>query len=376
MRRSRSFYAAIVELTFAGVLLFSGGTARAQLLSLSQTAQLFKASGTHPAAQASDQQSSTDSKDSGRPLTPGSISGTVLDQSGAVAVGASVHLINNDGSFSQTQVSGENGQFLFPQVAPGQFQLSITAPGFSTQVVSGHLDPGETYLIPAVVLHVAAATAEVRVGVSQVEVAQEQIKQQEQQRILVFIPNFYVSYVPDAAPLNARQKFQLAWKTAVDPVTFAGVGVYAGFEQAGDRYPDYGQGLQGYAKRYAEGYADSAAAIFIGNAILPSVLKQDPRYFYKGTGSTKSRLLYAISSAVICKGDNQRWQPNYSFIMGSIASGAVSNLYVPAADRSGAGLVFANGLIRVGEGSLGAIFEEFIAGRLKSRARHQRSTQP
>ena len=306
----------------------------------------------------------------------GNITGTILDKTGAVTVGATVRLIREDPSVSQELISGDNGQFSFSRIPPGPFHLTITAPGFATQKLSGELLPGQTYLVPAIVLPVAIAETEVRVGLPTVEVAEAQIKEQEKQRVLAFIPNFYVSYVPDAAPLNGRQKFKLAWKVAVDPVTLLGAGVYAGFEQAGNRYPEYGQGLEGYAKRYGAGYADAVAGIFIGNAILPSLLKQDPRYFYKGTGSTRSRLLYAIASPVICKGDNKRWQPNYSFIGGSIAVGGISNLYVPASDRNGVGLIFQNALIRIGQGSLGGILQEFVVRRLTPRTKHRATDQP
>jgi hypothetical protein len=204
----------------------------------------------------------------------------------------------------------------------------------------------------------------VSVALSPVEVAQQQIKEEEKQRVFGIIPNYYVTYDAHPAPLNTRQKFELAWKTAVDPVTFVGAGVYAGFEQAGNRYPEYGQGAQGYAKRYGAGYADAVSGIFIGNAIMPSLLKQDPRYIYKGTGTTRSRILYSLASSVICKGDNGRWQPNYSFITGSIAVGGISNLYVPANDRNGAGLLFQNALIRIGQGSLGGLFQEFLFRRI------------
>lgn len=301
----------------------------------------------------------------------GNIIGTILDQSGAVSVGANIRLTHKDQVASTEVVSGDNGQFSFSHVPPGPFHLTISAPGFANQVFSGELRSGQTYLVPAIVLPVATAETEVRVGVSNVEVAEAQIKEQEQQRVLSFIPNFYVSYEPDAAPLNARQKFELAWKTASDPVTLLGAGVYAGFEQAGNRYPEYGQGAQGYAKRYGSGYADAVSGIFIGNAILPSLLKQDPRYFFKGTGSTRSRLLYAMASSVICKGDNKRWQPNYSFILGSVAVGGISNLYVPASDHSRAGLVFQNALIRIGQGSLGGVLQEFVLPRLTRRRHHK-----
>ena len=132
-----------------------------------------------------------------------------------------------------------------------------------------------------------------RVSVTNYELAEEQIKVQETQRVLGVIPNFYVTYQHDALPLQPKQKFELAWKSSVDPVTFAASRVVAGVEQADNGFSGYGQGAQGYAKRYGASYADSFIGNMIGGAILPSLLKQDPRYFYKGTGSTRSRILYA-----------------------------------------------------------------------------------
>jgi len=304
------------------------------------------------------------------------ISGTILDQRGGVSVGAMVRLTYKGQTFSQQVVSGNNGQFSFARVPSGNFQLTVSAPGFTTQVFSGNLRPGQAYLVRPIVLGIRAVQTNVQVKASTAEVAQAQIEEQEKQRIFAVIPNFYVSYVPNAAPLNSRQKFRLAWKTAVDPVTFLGAGIYAGLEQAGDRYPEYGQGMGGYAKRYAAGYADAAAAIFIGNAILPSLLKQDPRYFYKGTGGTRARLLYAIASPVMCKGDNQRWQPNYSFMLGSVAVGGIANLYLPASDRNSASVIFQNALIRIGQGSLGGVLQEFVLPHLTPHVRRRRSAQP
>jgi hypothetical protein len=272
-------------------------------------------------------------------------------------------------------VSGGNGQFSFPRVSPGPFQLTITARGFATQVFSGDLRSGQTYLVPPIVLTVATAVTKVEVGLTQVEVAQAQIKEQEKQRVLGFIPNFLVTYVPNAAPLNSRQKFALATKVAIDPVTFAATGVYAGLEQLGNRYPEFGQGAQGYAKRYGTAYTSAFTAIYIGNAVMPSLLKQDPRYFYKGTGSVASRLLYAAASSVICKGDNGRWQPNYSFITGSIAVGGISTLYYPISGSTAA-FVFQNALIRIGQGSLGGILQEFVIKKLTPHLRRHGSTRP
>ena len=261
-------------------------------------------------------------------------------------------------------LSGDDGQFSFANIAPGPFQLTITSAGFATQTFSGILHSGEIYIVPQIALAVATAITEVQVGLSPTEVAEEQIKDEEKQRVLGVIPNFYVSYVPNAVPLTSKQKFKLAWKTAVDPVTFVLTGAVAGVEQAQNHFSGYGQGAQGYAKRYGAGYADTVTGTFIGGAILPSLLKQDPRYFYKGTGSKRSRILYAIANSVICKGDNGRWQPNYSSILGSLAAGGISNLYYPAQDRNGAGLTFENAVIGIGATAAANLLQEFVIRKL------------
>ena len=253
-----------------------------------------------------------------------------MDPSGAAIPGAHVTLTRADHPTSQELTAGDDGQFMFSNVPPGPFQLTVTAAGFTTEVFPGTLHPGEIYVAQQVALPLAGASTVLKVtSLTQTEIAEVQIKEEEQQRVLGFIPNFYVTYIPDAAPLNSKQKFELAWKTTIDPVNFLITGITAGLEQADDVFNGYGQGAQGYAKRYGANYTDGVTATFIGAAILPSLLKQDPRYFYKGTGSTRARILYAVANSVICKGDNKRWQPNYSNIIGNLASGGISNLYYP-----------------------------------------------
>ena len=203
---------------------------------------------------------------------------------------------------------------------------------------------------------------EVKVVPPQV-IAEAQIKEQEKQRALGFIPNYYVSYVPNAVALAPKQKFELAWKTMLDPVTFGITGAVAGIQQAQNDFSGYGQGADGYAKRYGAAYADAAIGTMIGGAILPSLFKQDPRYFYKGTGSKKSRLMYALANSVICKGDNGRWQANYSGILGGLAAGAISNLYYPEKDRDN-GLILQNALIGIGATAAANVFQEFVVRKL------------
>jgi hypothetical protein len=208
----------------------------------------------------------------------------------------------------------------------------------------------------------------VQVRVTNYELAEEQIKVEETQRVLGVIPNFYVAYQQDALPLSPKQKFELAWKTNVDPVTFAASGGFAGVQQAENGFSGYGQGAHGYAKRFGASYGDTVIGTMIGGYILPSLLKQDPRYFYKGTGSTGSRILYALANAVICKGDNGRWQPAYSGILGSLAAGGISNLYYPASSRNGAWLTFENTFIGTGGSAVANLFQEFLVRKLTPHA--------
>jgi hypothetical protein len=320
---------------------------------------------------------SSSGKEAPRHQPRGYISGTILDQSGAVSAGAEVRLTDVAQAWSQELKSGNNGQFLFADVAPGSFRLVVAAPGFTTREFYAALRPGETYLVPPIILAVAAAVTAVHVQdspLTQAQVADMQIKDQEKQRVLGIFPNFYVSYDRDALPLNSKQKFRLAWKTTRDPFTVVGVAALAGVEQATNAFEGYGQGAQGYFKRLGASYTDAITATFVGSAILPSLLKQDPRYFYKGTGSTRSRLLYALASPVICKGDNMRWQPNYSNVAGSFASAGISYLYYPQSDRNGAGLVIQNSLIRLGEIAFEGVLQEFLIRRLTPNLRKRAST--
>jgi Carboxypeptidase regulatory-like domain len=320
----------------------------------------------------------------GQPLS-GSISGTVVDQTGAVVAGARVRLTKdqpvndqslNDQSSSQEVISDHDGQFSFTNIGPGAFRLTITSAGFATKTFSGILHAGEVETIPPIALDVAEALTEVQVGVSQIEVAEEQIKVEEKQRVFGVIPNFYVSYVPNAAPLTSKQKFKLAFRTVVDPFTFVVVGGIAGAEQAQNQFSGYGQGAQGYGKRFGAAYADTLTGTFIGSAVLPSLLKQDPRYFYKGTGSKPSRFVYAIGNVLICKGDNGHWQANYSNILGSLAAGGLSNLYYPEQDRHGAGLTFENAAIGMGAGAIATVFQEFVVRKLTPKVPNRHPRKP
>lgn len=306
----------------------------------------------------------------------GIIHGKVIDQSGTAITGAAVKLTREGQTASEEVQTDEEGQFYFFGVAPGAFQVTVSSEGLVAQTASGTLKAGETYVVPQMTLTIVTQVTEVRVGLPVDQLAEVQMAAQEKQRVLGLIPNFYVSYVPDAAPLTPKQKFRLAWKSSTDPMTFVAVGVVAGANQAADRWGSFGQGATGYAKRYGASYADVVSGTFIGGAVLPSILKQDPRYFYKGKGSKKSRLLYALANSVICKGDNGRWQPNYSNIGGNLAAGGISTLYYPSEDRSEASLVFSTALIRLGETAVANILQEFLFPKLTPNLPRRAAEQP
>ncbi len=310
--------------------------------------------------------------------TNGQISGTIVDQAGALAAGAQVQLVRPGQTQSQPQQvqSGDDGQFSFGDVTPGPFQITVTAPGFDSKSFTGTLSAGQAFIVPQIVLPVAAATTEVKVGVSADEVAEAEVKEQYKQKVLGFIPNYYASYVGDAVPLPPRLKFQLAWRSVSDPITILGAGMLAGIYQAGDQLSGYGQGASGYFDRFGAAYGDIFLGTFIDSAVFPTLFHQDPRYFYKGTGTVKSRIAYALENAIICRGDNGKRQFNYSAVVGSFVTSGISYTYYPAANRGG-GLLVESALIRVAEGSLAGIFQEFVVKKLTPHMKnHQAAQQP
>jgi len=311
-------------------------------------------------------------------LGASSISGIVQGTNGEIYSGVQVSLkqAGGDSAPALTQKTDENGQFRFTGVAPGAFKLTLSSKGFVTQTVSGVVQPGENYDAQKIVLPVADITSNVRVTASVAEIAQAQLNFEEKQRVLGVIPNFYVTYDPHAAPLDAKQKFELAWKSSIDPVTWVMTGAVAGVEQADNTFAGYGQGAKGYAKRFAAGYADSFDDTMLAGALLPALFKQDPRYFVKGTGSVSSRFWYAVANAVICKGDNGHWQANYSAILGGLAAGGISNLYYPASDREGLSLTFESAGVGMASGAVQNLFQEFVVKKLTPHLRHDAPPQP
>ena len=293
----------------------------------------------------------------------GSVAGTVLDVSGGTVSGADVSLMHGDGTQLLAMVTEANGEFNFTKIPAGSYLVIVNAKGFAPFTSAEFaVAVQQAYEVAEVSLSIATANMAVTVRPTEL-VAAEQLRTEEKQRLLGVIPNFYTSYIYDAAPLTWKQKFSLAVRNGVDPAAFIGIGLGAGIEQATNAYAGYGQGAAGYSKRYAARFADGRSSDFLTHAVFPSLFHQDPRYYYQGTGSVRSRLRHALSSPFVTRSDSGRTVTNYSFLLGDICSGALSNLYYPKANR-GANLVFSSAALGLA-GRLGTnLIREFLSKRL------------
>jgi hypothetical protein len=360
------------------LVLFVGTAAPSGLLMAQQLSPVSVASNSLPDAPkpqsfssedkiASDENEALPESSKGAALDrdPANISGTVTDVNGDLIPGATVILDGPHPEDHREIVASDTAAFAFDHLEPGvPYRVKIRVRGFSDWISSPIiLTPAQYQLLTDVRLRVEGEETSVTVYASNEQLAAEQVRLEEQQRVLGFIPNFYVVYdASNAVPLTTKLKFKLALRVSVDPVTIGGVAAMAAINQAADR-PNFVQGAKGYGQRFGSIAADSFSDILIGGAILPSLLHQDPRYFYQGTGTTNSRLRHALLSPFICRGDNGRLQPNYSSLGGDLASSALSNAYYPQSNR-GVGLVFGTFAISTAERMVSGIAQEFILPRL------------
>ncbi|WP_263419735.1 carboxypeptidase-like regulatory domain-containing protein [Terriglobus albidus] len=297
------------------------------------------------------------------PAGSAQISGSVFDSTGAIVPGAQVTLLNEAGAPVRSELVDTKGGFLFVRLPAGSYRLRITCNGFAPYISPSFDVSGEqNYVVPDVSLTIASTNTEITVLPTEV-IAEAQIKAQEQQRVFGVIPNFYTSFEPHPVPMTTKQKFQLATRDTLDWTSFIGVTVSAGVEQANNSYAGYGQGAAGYGKRWAARFGDGRISDYFDHAIYASLFHQDPRYFYQGIGSTKSRVYHAIASAFVARSDSGNMMPNYSYLLGAMTSGALSNLYYPHADR-GWDLVFTNAAIGIGGRAAGAVARELLGRKI------------
>jgi hypothetical protein len=186
----------------------------------------------------------------------------------------------------------------------------------------------------------------------------EVLRQEEKQRALGIVPMFGMTSVQNAPPLSTRQKWQLMLKTQVDPFTFVSAGITAGLGQASNSFAQYGQGAEGFGKRYGSALADNTSSNFFSNFFYPVLFKEDPRYFRVGEGPFKDRLFSCVEQEFIARKDSGGRTFSFENVLGAITAGTISNAYYPSADR-GVGLTASRAAIALGYGSLGNVFLEF-----------------
>ncbi len=320
-------------------------------------------------AQSSDQDSSHPQGLSEAHTFKSAVSGTVLDTNGDVIQGADVQIskVRTSEILRQTK-SGSMGQFVFAALEPGTYVVTVSRDGMTKYVSEPiALRPETPVSLPNVVLSVATATTTVTVMDSRAA-SIEQVKIAEQQRVLKVFPNFYSSFDWNAPPMLAEQKYRLAARTLIDPVTFLTTGVIAGAEQYQNVFPSFGGGFEGYSKRYGAAYATHASGELLTRAVFPSVFHIDPRYFILGKGSSKARAAHAIVTTFVTRGDNGSRRVNFPEILGVFSAAALSNAYFPAQER-GVSLVLINGFGDLGADMLDNLVREFVLNRFTRRAK-------
>ena len=296
-----------------------------------------------------------------QPHGTGSIYGLLSDVNGGIVPGATVSILDSAGQPTRETTSDSGGQFRLAGLPAGTYKLKIQAPGLQTfQPPEVTLKDGEQFELPPTALPIATANQSFDVVMTREQIADQELKDETKQRVLGILPNFYTSYVWDAAPLNSRQKFKLTLRALVDPFVFVRTGIIAGIQEADGTFPEYGDGFSGYAERYGAAYGDVVAGRMIGSAILPSIFHQDPRYFYRGTGGVPRRALHALISSVAARSDSRKHvEPNYTRTIGDFAAGYLSRTWHPGSDN-GITLAVDNMLLGIADAAGRNLLQEFL----------------
>jgi len=195
-------------------------------------------------------------------------------------------------------------------------------------------------------------------------------------RLFYALPNFLtLENSGKVPPLTTKEKFKVVTKGSFDYVQIPWYAFLAGISQAEDSEEGYGQGAAGYGKRFGAYFADGTIENYMTGAILPSLLRQDPRYFQSGKGSFMHRTGYSVSRIFLTRGDNGRQQFNYSEVFGSAISAGISTYsYHPHADRTVPNTVSVWGT-QVGYDTITLVVKEFWPDIRRKMSKNKKKDQ-
>jgi hypothetical protein len=299
--------------------------------------------------------------------------GDVIDSHDGLVPGAAVHASLTgpvkpgepaSPAVERDIVSDSAGHFDLRDLPPGTWTITVSCAGYRKFQEPVLLKPGDHHEVEGVVLVIAEQSADVTVTMTVEQVAEQELHDQEHQRALAIFPNYNTSYVWNAAPMTAKQKFKLSFHSTLDPISFATAAAISGYQYGTNKYPDYGTGFSGYAQYYGAAWGTVFIGHTIGYAILPSLFHQDPRYFYMGPGGTvKERVVHAMASSVLCRGNSGHTEFNASHILGNFIAGYISRSYHPGKSDA-IGLAVDNTLIGVAGQAGVNIVREFVVKRI------------
>ncbi len=294
------------------------------------------------------------------------LNGFATDGDAAAVPGATIVIDGPDATDHRAVRADDTGYFLVLGLQPARpYHLTASAPGFASYTSPEFtLTAGQVLTLSDVKMQVGEVGTSITVLPTDV-IAEQQVNAEIQQKVLGIIPNFYVVYGgAEVAPLSTALKFKLAYKASLSPVNLLAAAFVGGINQGLDT-PNYVQGAKGYGQRVGATFATGITDVYIGGAVLPSLLHQDPRYFFQGTGTKKSRAVHALLSPLICRGDNGRAEINFSSIGGDLSSASIAEIYYPPSSR-GAGTVFEDAAV-VSVGRIAnAFLQEFVLSRFTS----------
>ena len=300
------------------------------------------------------------------------LSGVVKDVGGTPVSGANVELTGPDGNKRAT-VTDEDGEYEFAGVAAGRYAVSVKAEGLADGRTAVTVPSGGSVEVPEFALKLETVNSEIE-AVSQKEMAEIQLKEEEKQRVFGIIPNFYVAYDPNTVPLTATQKFKLADRTAIDPITIAGAALGAGIDQALQEPVEWGQDWKGYGQRFGASYAGAVVGVELSGAVFPAIFHQDPRYFFKGTGTWQARTGWALKQALEQKSDKGKWEPGYSNMLGGVAASAATVALYPHQNTDWGGTLAVDFALNIAGDAFGNIMEEFVVPKLHLHKKQSQTT--